>query len=455
MAGRILVADDMASNRIVLKAKLTAARHAVVLAPSLEEAPSIAAAGQCDVAIVDIGQPRERALAVCRALKSPTGARAPAVIALAEPGDGAARCAALEAGADDVLSRRVDDALLLARIRGLLRARHREAELGLRDDTRDALGLAEPEATFEHPGHALLVSRNLVDAESWRAAIAPRLRDRLEIVDPDTLLDLVGEGPDVVVVAADDGQRHDGLRLIAELRSRVEARTAGLIAVLAPGDTSGAAAALDLGADDVVFERLDPAELVLRIRAQLRRKARTDRLRRQLSDGLRLALTDPLTGLYNRRYALSHLARIAERSVETGRPFAVMVLDLDRFKQVNDTFGHRAGDAVLAEIARRIAGSLRSVDLVARLGGEEFLVVMPDTGDEAARLAAERLRRLVGASAVPVPGLPEPLTVTVSIGVAIGGPDRPVEELVDAADRALYGSKAEGRNQVTLSRSSA
>jgi two-component system cell cycle response regulator len=197
-------------------------------------------------------------------------------------------------------------------------------------------------------------------------------------------------------------------------------------------------------------------EVVIRLRTQIQRKRMADRLRATMADGLRLALIDPLTGLYNRRYALPHITRIAERAQETGRSFAVMLLDLDRFKAVNDTYGHAAGDVVLAEVAQRIRNSLRGVDLVARIGGEEFLVALPDTALDAARGTAERLRRIIADRPIRLPGALGEITVTASVGLAMGGADGvAVEQVVDFADQALLGSKSEGRNLVTVSRSAA
>ncbi len=177
-----------------------------------------------------------------------------------------------------------------------------------------------------------------------------------------------------------------------------------------------------------------------------------------MQDSLRLALIDPLTGLHNRRYALPRLAAIAAQAAEAGTDFAVMVVDLDRFKQVNDLHGHGAGDQVLVEVSRRLAANLRGSDLLARIGGEEFLVVLPDTGMTDARQIAERLCAAVDERPIRLAtGLG--LTVTVSIGVAVargsaGGPGR-VEAVVEQADLALLESKGSGRNQVTFRRSAA
>jgi two-component system cell cycle response regulator len=460
LEGRILIVDDLASNRILLKARLAAAHYEVLPAPSRAAAAAAAAALRPDLVIVDLGAPEEVALELLRTLKAQPATAEIALVALTPRPDAALRRAALEAGADDVLARPADPASLLARIRRLMRARHREAELGLREDTCAVLGFAEAAPAFDGPGAIALVAARPETAVALRTAIAPHLRDHVEVIRAGQLLEDPRPGattPDVYVIASDLGSRHDGLRLIAELRSRTRGRSAGVVAVTAPGDGAGEVAALDLGADDVIEEPVDALELVLRLRAQLRRKARADRLRRQLSDGLRLAVTDPLTGLPNRRSALARLAQIAERAAQSGRPFAVMVLDLDRFKLVNDGWGHGAGDAVLVEAARRLATTLRAEDLVARLGGEEFLVVMPDTTEADAGRAAERLRRAIAAEPFPLPGGDGALGLTVSVGVALAATpaDASVEALVGIADRALYCAKADGRNQVTFGRTAA
>ena len=211
--------------------------------------------------------------------------------------------------------------------------------------------------------------------------------------------------------------------------------------------------ALDLGANDLVPADFDGPEMAMRIRVQLRRKREADLLRAAVDEDLRLAAIDPLTELYNRRYAMAHLAKISSRAARTGHGFAVMVADLDLFKAINDRFGHAAGDAVLVEVARRLTDNLRGNDLIARVGGEEFLIAMPDTDLQEARIAAERLCRVMDSQPITLP-TGQSVRVTLSIGVSIGGGEQGVDvvaSLIDQADRALYDSKSEGRNQVTVS----
>jgi two-component system cell cycle response regulator len=199
----------------------------------------------------------------------------------------------------------------------------------------------------------------------------------------------------------------------------------------------------DLGANDHCFRPLDPNELRARARNQVRRKRYQERLRQDLDRSLELAVTDQLTGLRNRRYVRRHLDSLL-RTEEA----AVLILDIDKFKSINDSYGHNVGDAALKDVAERLREQLRAADVVARYGGEEFLAVL--TGAEApeAMLVAERLREAVASAPVIAEGHRVP--VTISIGVAVGLPGTPAEKLIGAADAALYRAKRDGRNRAYL-----
>jgi len=213
--------------------------------------------------------------------------------------------------------------------------------------------------------------------------------------------------------------------------------------------------ALDLGANDALPADLCPQEMTLRITRLLAEKQRGDLLRRTVRSGLEAAVTDALTGLFNRRYASAQLQRMAAQCRRSGRDFAVMVLDIDHFKTINDRHGHAAGDAVLREVAARLRANLRPVDLLARIGGEEFLVAVPDSDISHARNVAERLREVVGARPFRMPGREEGVCVTLSIGVSLastldGRATLRPDDLVEAADQALFAAKGSGRNAVNL-----
>ncbi len=458
MPGSILIVDDVASSRIVLKVKLTSAYYRTIQAGSGAAALQLVETETPDLILIDMRLPDMEGTALCQKLRALEATRNTPMILLTAQADTSAKVRALESGADDFLSKPLDEQTLLARVRSLLRARDAEAELALRETTERALGFAEAPVGFAPPALIALVAARPELAMRWRAAITPHLSHRIVILTrSEALLETPGAAvPDVFLIASDLVQPGDGLRLMSDLRSRAATRHSAVCFVLETAGSGLAVMALDLGANDLVAAPFCAKELALRLSTLIRRKQLGDRLRASLRDGLRLSVSDPLTGLYNRRYALPHLARIAARAQQTGRGFAVMVLDLDRFKRVNDQWGHAAGDAVLVEVAARLRENLRAVDLLARMGGEEFLVAMPDTALPEAQAAAERLRRVVEHGPVPLPD-GAAVQITVSIGLAIsdgrpgGGCDPNVEALIVRADHALLGSKAEGRNQVTTS----
>ncbi|MGB5869561.1 MAG: diguanylate cyclase [Albidovulum sp.] len=459
MAGKILIVDDVATNRIVLKVKLASAYYETIQAANGNDALKLASQIHPDLILLDMELPDICGIEVCKRLKEDPATRDIPVVMITAFQDPANRLEALRAGAEDVFWKPLDELVLLARLRSLLRARDTQRHTDLHDSTYRELGFAEAAPTFEGPGLIGLVANRAETASAWKRALEPYLSDRLVVMDRDCALGDLAEDevPDTFVVSADLLRPGDGLRFMSELRSRPATRHSAVCLVLPDGSRDASAMALDLGANDLFESKMEPAEMALRLQTQLRRKRQSDRLRVSLADGLRLAMTDPLTGLHNRRYALPHLKRIAQNAHEAGHTFAVLLIDLDRFKLVNDTFGHATGDAVLATVAERLRDNLRTVDLVARIGGEEFLAVLPDTSIEAAHATAERLRRAVADQPIQAPS-GRNVSVTLSIGLAIsgvGGSELPVEEMLERADKALLAAKAEGRNQVTVDRTAA
>jgi two-component system cell cycle response regulator len=459
MSGRILIADTSSASRILLRARLAEAHYTVMVAATGAEVMAALHADRPDLLIADERLPDLDGATLMRTLRAdPALARLP-VILLTDTGADAARIAALEAGADEFLVKPVDSVTLMARVRSIFRASETEEALDRRRVTVQEMGFAEGTAGFTAAPSLAFVAATPTEAQDWAEGLNGLVRAPIRTLGPDEALTLAdtGPAPDLFLVAADLARPGDGLRLLVDLRSRAATRYAAILVLHRKDDSDGAAMALDLGANDILAVGFQPAELAIRIRTQLRRKTDADRLRASVEDGLRLAVTDHLTGLYNRRYAMANLQRMAETARAAARPFAVMVADVDRFKAVNDTFGHAAGDAVLAEIAARLRDNLRPGDMVARFGGEEFLIAMPDTGDVAAATAGDRLRRIVSETDIVVPGRPGGLTATISIGVAVAQPgtDTALPDLIDRADQALLAAKADGRNQVSLARPAA
>src|SRR5207248_10806217 len=232
-------------------------------------------------------------------------------------------------------------------------------------------------------------------------------------------------------------------------RAAEATRQLPILLIADPGELTRLAKGLDLGANDYLVRPVDRNELLARVRTQIRRKRLQDRLHENYSRSLSLALTDELTGLYNRRYVFAHMTELMARLSEGGAATTVMMFDIDHFKRVNARHGHLAGDDVLRELAKRALHNVRSVDLVGRLGGEEFVVVMPETSLGGAGIVADRLRLAVADEPFVVAESGEKLPVTVSVGLASTGQgDDTVEALLKRVDDALYAAKNGGRNRV-------
>ena len=251
--------------------------------------------------------------------------------------------------------------------------------------------------------------------------------------------------PDLVLLDVDMPVL-DGFQVLSVLRTDEAFHDVPVIFLTGRVDTSELVEGLDLGAFDYVKKPCDVDELVARVRAGVRWKARADELRRRAHDLDALGSTDALTGLPNRRALQHQLAVLSAEARSRGENLVVAVVDVDHFKRVNDVEGHAAGDAVLREVARRLGSAVRPGQVLGRWGGEEFLALAPALSGEAAQRFGERLRTLVGWEPVALPG-GQQLAVTVSVGLASGVPTHE-DALVGLADAALYTAKQGGRDQV-------
>ena len=461
MQGTILILDGVSTNRIMLKVQLSSAYYRVVQADMLGGISQTIARTRPDLVITAARLPDGRAGDLCALLREDEATADIPVIVMTAPNDKAARLQALTDGADDVMAYPSDDMFLQARIRQLIRVRNATDELRPRDGASRAIGLSEPAATFVGAKRIVLIAQDKVAGARWYKQLKPLIRHDLRVFSADELQQQIAAGfvPDAIVIGLSRRTGDPDLRLVADLRAYGATRHAAILTVAEGADPSIAAEALDIGADDTMCTGMCPEELALRLTAQLRRKQRSDQMRSTLLNGLKASVRDPLTGLYNRRYALPHLARVARSAAVTGASYAVMLVDIDHFKRINDEYGHQIGDAVLTETARRLRGQLRPGDMMARIGGEEFLVVMEDITDSSATGMAENLCCRINSSPMQPTGTNGAIPVTVSIGVVVSGggetsipqaTDGAVSNLIGQADRALYEAKDGGRNQVTL-----
>jgi len=458
MTGRILIGDHVSAHRIILKSRLVDAAYRVELARSAEETLRMVDSFRPNAIIISNNFADVDGLDVLRMLRNIT-LQVP-IIFLSDDMARPRRLAAIQAGADAVLPCLPDTVLLRARLRNLMRRSAEASELEQSGAESTAIGFAEAPSGFTRPGQVTLIASTLAEGLEWRNGLNALMRDHISVIDPRTALqDMADLGPpDAVIVGQLDTQTETAMQLVSDLRARPQTLHSAILLTQPESNLQRSIAAFDLGVCEVVEDGFDANEMAVLLRREMVRKARDDKRRADLKDGIRLAHTDPLTGLHNRRSALRHLGLTIREAQDEKANFAVMVLDLDRFKSVNDTFGHAAGDAVLSEVANRMNKCLRSGDFMARIGGEEFLAVIKNCDVESAKIAAERLRMSVANVPVVLGDPGTKVEITVSIGMVIvgtGAYQGTPPELIDLADRGLYAAKAEGRNQVTIYQSAA
>jgi len=391
---------------------------------------------------------------VCRRIKAdPKTMHIPVVMvtALDQVHD---RVEGLQAGADDFLTKPVNDLALFSRVRSLVRLKMLTDELRMRQSTGESLG-GHHAGDFAVPnvdGDAkMVVLEEHPNISSRIAASLEELGTVLLTDNVDRLRELtLMSDPDLIIVSL-SLREADGLRVCSMIRSEEKTRHVPILVLVEDGDTARLAKALEIGVHDYLVRPIDRQELIARARTQVRRKRYSDYLRNSVDRGLRLAVTDAVTGLFNRHYMSNHLDTLMRRASRGGKCVSVMMMDLDNFKQINDVYGHGVGDAVLREVGAVIGQNVRGIDLATRYGGEEFVVVMPDTDLGYARGAAERLRQQIGDTVISIrtDGEPKAIQVTVSIGLAASTPKLNSSELlIEAADSALYEAKRGGRNKV-------
>jgi two-component system cell cycle response regulator len=451
MTARVLVVDDILANVRLLQARLEAEYFEVVTASNGMDALEICRRDRVDVVLLDVMMPGIDGFEVCRQLKaSPQTLHIPVVMvtALDQTSD---KIQGLDCGADDFLTKPVDDIALVTRVKSLARLKMLNDEMLMRVTTSRQMGLADEDALsrilVERPGRVLVVDDHPRSSSRVMSALAKAHEAYIE-TDPQAALIHLAEHPFDLLVVALNLEQSDGLRLCSQVRSLDRTRHLPILLMADGGDEARLLRGLDMGINDYLMRPVDRPELLARVKTQIKRKRFSDYLRNQIRESVELSVTDPLTGLHNRRYMERHLKTLIADAERSGRSLSVLITDIDYFKRVNDTYGHDAGDQVLKEFASRIRRYTRGVDLACRLGGEEFLIIMHDTDKALARQMGERVRECVAGLAFQV-GSEQQIWITASVGLATWEGDGDTSEaLFKRADNALYAAKRQGRNQV-------
>lgn len=448
MSARILITDDNPLNVKLLSAKLAREYYTVIATENGHETLKRAVEEKPDLILLDVMMPELDGFETCRRLKTDPLTRNIPVVMVTALSDTQDRIRGLDAGADDFLTKPINDIALFARVRSCLRLKALMDEWRLRESSNVLLSPEREDNTMPAGQIAVL------DDQSHEQAL---LKKHIEHVgmkffglsQANELPGLLKQHPIDVCMINIHTHGDESLRVCAQLKAGETTRQLPVVVYADESDMGRIAKALDIGVNDYIFKPVDMMELQARLRTQIRQKRAYDRLRLSYEKNMAMAVTDPLTGAYNRHYLEQNLPRLFDRSKKDGKVISIAIVDIDHFKKINDTYGHHAGDQVLQEVVRRLQASIRFFDMVVRLGGEEFAVVMPDAPYAAALQAAERLRQTIAESPLPISVAPGALNATMSVGVATSEHGQiAAVDLLQLADKALYLAKETGRNKV-------
>ena len=444
---KILAVDDEPMIIQFYQAALGDQGYQVATAKDGREGLAQVASFQPDVILLDVVMPELDGFQVTERLKADPATAGIPIILVTGLGSIEDRVKGLEAGADDFLGKPFNLDELLVRVRSLVKLKKlqdqlRQVEAASPQAGRPAATAAFPERkpvilVVEDDERIIKICATVLGSGGYQVVSAPD--------GPGMFLAIERDVPDLIILDLMlPGM--DGVEVLGKIKENPLARDVPVVVLTAIGDLKTKVKTLQIGADDYLVKPVSSLELLARVRANLRKHEYERRLKYQLDQSFIQSITDPLTGLHNRRYLETTLDRELALHRRSKRPLCLLMLDIDGFKGVNEAHGHGAGDEVLTGLTAIFRRELRTSDLAVRMGGDEFLMVLPDASLEQATAIAERLRGAMEALAVPALGGGHP---TVSIGVCqAGDDDAGMNALLKKADDALYRAKQGGRNRV-------
>lgn len=454
MSAKILVVDDVPANVKLLEAKLMAEYYDVITAEDGFQALEKAAQEAPDLILLDVMMPGMDGFECCQKLKADVATSHIPVVMVTALNEVQDRVKGLESGADDFITKPINDVALMARMKSLVRTKMLLDELRLRDQTGSQMGLGgDPTGALLSDvtgARVLLIDDDMAQIKRIREHLSENY-DVDSVNEPEHSHNVALGGHFDVIIISTMLDETDGLRLATQFKSQEALRHVPIVILVDEFEQHIVLKGLEMGINDYLVVPADPSELRARIRTQVRRKRYQEALKSNYQESLSMAVTDGLTGLHNRNYLDAHLENMVRTSLAQNRPLSLAIMDMDHFKLVNDDYGHDCGDQVLQQLAKLILADTRSADLVARFGGEEFVILMPNTGIDAAIEIAERIRRRIENTPFKIGHEVGQIQKTSSVGVSTLNPMGDTgADLMKRADTALYSAKEQGRNTVIV-----
>ncbi|MBA8667061.1 PleD family two-component system response regulator [Holosporaceae bacterium 'Namur'] len=451
MTAKILVVDDIVFNVKLLETKLKQEYYEVFVASNGVEAVKKAKELNPDIILMDVMMPEMDGIEATKIIKNdPNTMHIPIIIvtALNAQED---KVNGLSAGADDFLTKPINDHALITRIKSLLRLKFMMDELRARHVTSNQLGVGEEiiidESNKIEGAKVILVDDDVAQAKKIKEKLNSAGISVDTVTEEQETLSLAEKNNYGLFIISTQLIDSDGLRLCSHIKNHDKLRGIPILIIVEEADEKTLTKGLEMGVNDYLLYPVESNELLARTTTQIKRKNYQDALRENYIHNLSLSVIDQLTNLYNRRYFDIHIKNLVTNAASTGKNLSLIMLDIDHFKNINDTYGHQAGDVIIQEVARRILLGVRPADLSARYGGEEFVVILPDTKLEDAIKVSERIRQSVEMYPLTTVNSSE-IKCTISLGVSALSSDDSPENLLKRADQCLYKAKEGGRNRV-------
>lgn len=451
MTARVLVVDDVEFNVKLLDTKLKQDYYQVYTASNGKEAVAKAKEIKPDIILMDVMMPEMDGFEATRIIKSDPNLSFIPIIIVTALNAQEDKVRGLESGADDFLTKPINDHALMTRLKSLVRLKVMDDELRLRDQTGREFGVIQnnQEARNKLTGSIVLV---VEDDKLQYNRIAEKLATIGVSCARSENIDSLVNGSDKtdysLIIISTLLLEHDGLRFCSELKSLDKYRHTPILILVDESDEITLTRGLDLGVNDYLLSPIEANEMLARCITQIKRKKYQDDLKSNYLSSIQQSVIDGLTGLYNRRYLETHIRTMIDTSKFAEKSVALLMVDIDNFKKINDTYGHQSGDAVLVEIAKRLGSNLRITDLSARYGGEEFVVILTGINTELAHSIAERIRANIESTPFDIPTEPFKIPCTLSIGLTFLHDGDNLDKLISRADQNLYKAKENGRNRI-------
>jgi len=452
---KVLIADDSAVALASLEKILSTDHFQTIKATNGKEALDRAVCELPDLILLDVMMPEMNGFEVARTLKEDSRTHSIPIIMVTALHDPENELAGREAGAEEYLSKPVRPQELLARANSLIALRQYRDQLTIRNHSQWSFIVdkqsddAGPEPEKEQP-LVLLVEDNESDAELVRHFLKD-LPFRLErLSNGEDAVELCQTGKVDLMLLDILLPGLNGFEVCRRVRNSDKGKDLPIVVITCLEDMDSRVKCLELQADDFLVKPIVGRELQARAKILLEKKTQLDKLRSHYEEALNSAVVDWLTGLYNHGYFKKFLDLEIKKSLRQRYPVTLIMIDIDNFKALNDSYGHPSGDVVLQELAQVVRKSVREVDLVARYGGDEFAVVLPYSDGHCALRVARRINENIKKHGFSPLASAQNSRLTVSMGVA-GYPQDAVhvDELIHSADQKLYTAKTKGKNQIS------